>query len=237
MRLHPTLAKVAKEVSYRSVFVKKPWGYEYLMFDNGAIGIWYLHIQPGGRTSMHCHPHKKTGLVLLSGEALVSSLNDSIPLKPLGKVNIRQRLFHSTVALSREGISAIEVESPPDKTNLVRLDDEYGRDEESYEGPTSIFPMDGTCVQLRPPEEGQPRAYSLCGCHLRVERFEDALSLKQRQRISEEVAVVLEGGLFSRSGEPVLSPADVVSSGTLDRLADAFSVPYGVSLLTLRKEG
>ena len=64
-------------IDYQKVLVKKPWGYEYLMYQNGTVGVWYLHIKEGARTSLHCHPHKKTGLILLSGEAVVSFLNDS----------------------------------------------------------------------------------------------------------------------------------------------------------------
>jgi putative hemolysin len=42
-------------------------------------------------------------------------------------------VFHSTKALSQEGISVIEVESPPDKLDLVRLEDNYGRESCGYE--------------------------------------------------------------------------------------------------------
>ena len=88
-----------------------------------AVGLWYLSIRHGARTSLHCHPRKKTGLVLLDGEAVVHFLSDSMPLKPLGKLMIRPGLFHSTMAVSPGGIALIEIENPCDKTNLVRLED------------------------------------------------------------------------------------------------------------------
>ena len=66
-----------EEVDYRKVVVNKPWGYEYLLYENGTVGVWFLRLNPGQKTSMHCHPHKKTGLILLEGEALLSFLNDS----------------------------------------------------------------------------------------------------------------------------------------------------------------
>ena len=52
--------------------VKKPWGYEYLAYENENVGLWFLYIAPGQSTSMHCHPKKTTGLVLLDGEAEIS---------------------------------------------------------------------------------------------------------------------------------------------------------------------
>ena len=53
---------------YSNVVVKKPWGYEYLIYCNDIVAIWILHIQCGAQTSMHCHPNKNTGLIVLNGE-------------------------------------------------------------------------------------------------------------------------------------------------------------------------
>ena len=221
-------------IDYQKVVVNKPWGYEYLMYENGTVGIWYLYIRHGARTSLHCHPRKKTGLILLSGEAVISFLNDSVSLKSLRKLMIREGFFHSTAAISPEGISVIEIETPCDKTDLVRLDDEYGRKEEPYEGLDSIIPIEEACIQLNHPEEGRQFKYTLCGCVLSVEKFNDISGL--RCRPLGEIVVVLEGGLVSRKGEPVVRPGDVVAADTLDRLAESFFAPNGAALLTIRKE-
>lgn len=221
-------------IDFQKVVVNKPWGYEYLMYQNGTVGVWYLFIRHGARTSLHCHPRKRTGLILLSGEAAVSFLNDSVTLKPLSKLMIREGLFHSTLACSREGISVIEIETPCDKTDLVRLDDEYGRREEPYESIDATVPIEDTCIQLSHPELGRQFKYSLGECVLSVERVQDASGLKHRS--PGEIIVVLEGGLVSRTGEPVLRPGDVVSSDTLDRLAGVFAAPDGTALITIRKE-
>jgi len=223
-----------KEKSYRTGIVKKPWGHEYLMFDNGLVGVWCLFIKHGARTSLHCHPRKKTGLILLSGEARVSFLNDSMPLKPLGKLMIREGLFHSTKAVSPEGIYVIEIEAPSDKTNLVRLDDAYGRDEERYEGSESIAPFTQECLQLTEPAEGHHNVYPFNGCVLNVEKTRDCSNHADHK--PGEVIVVLRGGLSSQQGEPVLSQGDVVSSETLSRLAKSFASPQGATLLTIRRD-
>jgi len=52
---------------YHNAIVKKPWGYEYLAFENEYVAIWILHIIRKRKTSMHCHPRKKTGLILQAG--------------------------------------------------------------------------------------------------------------------------------------------------------------------------
>lgn len=43
--------------------VKKPWGEEYLLYQNDDVAIWHLYIDPKQKTSLHSHPNKKTGLV------------------------------------------------------------------------------------------------------------------------------------------------------------------------------
>ena len=90
-------------MSYDKTIVKKPWGYEYLVYQNDKVGLWFLHIAKNQQTSMHCHPNKTTGLILLDGEAELSFLGDSYKLKPVSKTMIRKGLFHSTKALSEKG--------------------------------------------------------------------------------------------------------------------------------------
>ena len=54
---------------YEKTIVNKPWGYEYLAYENEDVGLWFLNIKKNHQTSMHCHPKKTTGLVLLDGVA------------------------------------------------------------------------------------------------------------------------------------------------------------------------
>lgn len=224
-----------EDVDYRKVVVKKPWGFEYLLYENGTVGVWFLRLNAGQKTSMHCHPHKKTGLILLEGEALLSFLNDSTKLKPVSKMMIREGLFHSTKAVSEGPSSLIEVECPCDKTNLVRLDDEYGREEKPYEGREHYEPITSEYLQLPDPVQGKEQRFNLAGCSVSVEKVASPESFKGRA--PGEVILVLSGGLFSKGGEPVLSPGDVISSDTAHRLAERFFCPQGAELLTIRKDG
>jgi mannose-6-phosphate isomerase-like protein (cupin superfamily) len=217
---------------FDNVIVRKPWGYEYLMYRSDRIGLWYLHIDEGAQTSLHCHPLKKTGYILLSGEALVSFLNDSIALKAVSKLMIREGLFHSTKAVSPGGIAVIEVESPPDKQNLVRLDDAYGRKEKPYEGAEAAAPITDQCVILRAASPGERLTHVLHGVELVLEEFPDPSPLLARP--AGEILLVLGGGLVSSSNDPIVSPGDVVSAGTFKRLAETFSAPCGVSVMTVR---
>ena len=79
-----TNADAVKETpDYSDVIVKKPWGYEYLAFENDFVAIWILQLVRKRKTSMHCHPIKKTSLILLSGEATCRHLDGEIELNGL----------------------------------------------------------------------------------------------------------------------------------------------------------
>jgi hypothetical protein len=55
------------KIDFKNVVVNKPWGYEYLVYQNDSVAVWYLYLREGAATSLHCHPKKKTGIILLKG--------------------------------------------------------------------------------------------------------------------------------------------------------------------------
>ncbi|MEN6576880.1 MAG: thiamine pyrophosphate-binding protein [Phycisphaerales bacterium] len=148
---------------YEDVIVKKPWGYEYLVFENDHVAIWMLQIVRKRKTSMHCHPRKRTGLILLSGDAEFHHLDGSIPLGRLSAVNIDAGTFHSTEAasslpidpISENGIWVMEIESPPLKEDLCRMSDTYGRAGATYEGADHMIPQPREILRLPSLEEGE----------------------------------------------------------------------------------
>ena len=50
---------------------------------------------------------------------------------------IARGLFHSIKSLSKDGLLALEFETPVDKRDLVRFKDAYGRRSKSYEEKSS----------------------------------------------------------------------------------------------------
>ena len=136
LKTSPQLQK--DNFNYKNVVVNKPWGYEYLAFQNRYIAIWILYIKSGYETSMHCHPNKKTAMVPLSGAIQFSSLEGWMSIKTRDGIIIEEEVFHSSKAVSKNGAILMETESPPNKRDLVRLKDEYGRQEKGYEGKKSI---------------------------------------------------------------------------------------------------
>ena len=118
---------------YKKIVVQKPWGYEYLIFQSRHSAIWILYIKPNHKTSMHCHPHKKTSLIVLEGNVECSSLTESISMNLGQGLVIEKGSFHRTKAISKNGCFVMEIETPVKKYDLVRLKDSYRRVGKGYE--------------------------------------------------------------------------------------------------------
>ncbi len=124
--------------NYKDKVVIKPWGYEFLIFENEHVAVWFLYIKKDHSTSMHCHPSKRTSLIMLSGQALCNTFRHRYFLSGGEPLIIEAAVFHCTKALSLDGIYVIEIETPPEKLDLVRLKDNYGRTDLSYEGQSQM---------------------------------------------------------------------------------------------------
>lgn len=118
---------------YSKVVIQKPWGCEKIIYQSPDVEVWLLYIRKGQKTSLHAHPNKKTSLCVLGGAVKTSFLTGNpITLLPSEKINIHPKVFHQTECWSSEAW-VIEMESPPDKNNLVRIRDQYGRVGQGYE--------------------------------------------------------------------------------------------------------
>tara|TARA_B100000787_G_scaffold125751_1_gene94977 strand:- start:636 stop:1388 length:753 start_codon:yes stop_codon:yes gene_type:complete len=119
--------------NFESVVVDKPWGHEYLFYSSKEISIWILKIFKNQKTSMHCHPNKKTSLIILEGEANLYTLNKKINLKCGNAVTIDKGVFHRTSSEYEKDILVMEIETPTNKNDIVRYKDEYNRPNSGYE--------------------------------------------------------------------------------------------------------
>lgn len=177
---------------YREVIVNKPWGHEYLVYENDEVGLWFLYLNKDQQTSMHCHPQKTTGLVVLDGEVEVSFLADTKRISSLGKVMIRRGLFHSTKSIS-DYACIFEIETPKDKHDLVRLRDYYGRSKMSYEGKDFEIPKNENSLWIEEPELGKFFNYKFSNCNLKVETISDINIILNKK--DSDIIMFLKGGM------------------------------------------
>ena len=210
-----------KENYYKNIIVNKPWGYEYLAYENEHVGLWFLHIKEGYQTSLHCHPKKDTGLIVLDGSVDVSFLNDINRLVSGRKIMIRKGLFHSTKALSNGGANIFEIETPKLKPDLVRLEDKYGRKAKPYEGKSSEEEKNRECIFFQDPKKDEKSTYLFSDCKILIESItkkENFMKIKDHENI-----IFLNGGILTdQDNILVASPGNVIASHIVKTLLGTF---------------
>ena len=123
----------ANNYDYSGVVVNKPWGYEYLWFQNEYVAIWFLFIDSEQKTSMHCHAKKRTSLIVLDGIIECSTIDNRYKLHTLESVVLEPCVFHSSKSIFSKGTILMEIETPPMTGDLIRMYDVYGRQKTAYE--------------------------------------------------------------------------------------------------------
>jgi mannose-6-phosphate isomerase-like protein (cupin superfamily) len=216
--------------NYNTNIVKKPWGYEYLAYENEYVAIWFLYIKHNHATSFHCHPNKTTGLILLDGQAETSFLNNTNKLNPTNKIMIRKGLFHSTKATDERGAWIFEIETPVDKQDLVRFKDSYGREGKPYEDETFEIPKAEDCLWIK----NTPDIYNFANCILDVKNITD---VNEFTDIDDSLNVMfLKGGLITDYDQKVAGPGDIVLSSTIKELTEVFKKVDPSTLIMIIKQ-
>lgn len=217
-------------MNYNSNIVKKPWGYEYLVYKNNIVSLWYLHIEPENSTSLHCHPNKTTGLIILNGQAKVNFFNNQTILNATNKIMIRKGLFHSTES-NNECVSLFEIETPIDKHDLVRYKDNYGREGKPYEDESFETPKLNNSLWI----ENKTKTYSFEGCILEakeITNIDDFLEIEDSLNI-----IFLKGGLLTNYNQNVAGPGDIVVANVVKKLAKQFrKISPDTFVIVVKKE-
>jgi len=203
------------EVDFSGVVVNKPWGYEYLMFQTPEVSIWMLYIKKGFQTSMHCHPNKKTSLLLILGEAVCSTLNEQINLKEKNGLILDKGVFHKTEAISENGIFVMEIETPTNKTDLFRLKDKYKRELKAYTNKKNI--TDKTYNYHYLFLENKLNSTNIFGKYkFFIRSFDNnELFLQETEKIKADIGVLLKGEI--QSNDKTFSQGDLVDFDNLEQ--------------------
>ena len=218
---------------YNDVIVKKPWGYEYLCFANKTVAIWLLRIDYNESTSMHCHPNKNTGLIVLNGSIELSFLTNKVLLNGLKKINIFQSRFHSSKAISQDGAFLLEIETPEDKNDLIRLYDNYGRENKGYEGKTNFIAKPKSAINFRKAKYA-PSIVNAYGCSLQHKLLKDKSDFDYLE--DEDLIVFTNGGLEAGENKKIVRPADVIDGKSLKLLSSRFILENGTSSLIIKRD-
>ena len=223
---------------YSNRVVYKPWGYEYVVYSSSnRLAITFLKINYGHKTSLHCHPKKKTGFIILSGKALVQIglyKENNKCYRPLSRLVFRPGLFHSIKAVSKQGVCALEFETPFKKNDLVRFKDNYGRQAKLYEGKKFTKNMGSNFIKFKKPKLGKKQKYNFNNLEISLEVRKNLKNLVKKD--DKTTSAILDGKIVDNKGQNVISYGEIVKTSTLRILSDAFKIKKPLTILRISKK-
>lgn len=226
-----------KNKLYDNRIVHKPWGYEHIVFRNkNNLSVTFLNINFNKKTSLHCHPQKKSGFVLIKGKALFQlglwKKRSEVHISP-SKRMIARGLFHSIKALSRTGLLALEFETPVNKNDLVRFKDDYGREQKFYEGKKYTKIINSSYLKFKKPSINRSQVYKFGNVKISIEvhkNFKKILKNKMKT-----IFAILDGSICDKYGRAVLSYGDIVRTNDLKTLSSVFKIKKQLSLVKIAR--
>lgn len=182
------------KIDYFNKVNDKPWGKEYLAFQNKQIGIWILHVNKDQETSLHCHFKKDTILIPLYGYFKINLYNNYKILNLFDSLYVPRNTFHGIHSYKDDGVlMEIEIYTEKieytDKNDLLRIKDIYNRDKDKYE----------TSVSERSPNENEimnfvyPNKYYIENTQISIFK----LNCLDELKTNYETIIVLNGSLYS----------------------------------------
>lgn len=225
---------MSNEKIYDKNVVKKPWGFEYVIYRNKDLCITYLNINKQKKTSLHNHIKKKTGFLVLSGVAHIQlGLYKSQIKKYISpnKVMIRPGLFHQIFNKSKsKDLIALEFESPTGKQDLIRFEDIYGRSKKKYEGSSSFKDIKKPLV-LKSLNKFKSQKFKVGSIKV---NFKSSKKLKLSNNQST-IYSLIDGKIVNNFNKSVLPLGDLIKTGTIKKLLNKFKIKSQIKYIEVFK--
>ena len=223
--------------NYDNRVVLKPWGEEYNIFRNKKkIAITYLKIKKGFSTSLHCHPIKKTGFLILKGTAEVQIGIYKKNIKkypPMSILVLRPGLFHRISSGKNSDLFALEIENPYLKFDLIRMKDRYGRGKKGYESVKNSRKLNSNDLKFKIPLINKVNKYLLKGINIEISFFKNSKTFKAYD--DKSVSIVLDGRIVSDRKKTVITTGEIVKTYTLKQLLSYFRIDNKILILRASK--
>ena len=179
-------------------------------------------------------------LELLSGSAMSNTFHKRKHLDGGDALIIEKGVFHSTKALSDDGICLLEIETPPDKTDLMRLEDKYGREKAGYEGVREMRVQNLSDYNYFSFEESdcyERSAYTKNKYAISFEVFSDNTDFHRKFRTRQgELYTSCRGSIVDKNGTPLLETGDTQNANVFPDLKSLSISGKTVILKTLTME-
>ena len=197
---------------YDDKVVYKPWGYEHVIYRNlKHLSVTLLRINYNKNTSLHCHPKKKTGFIVVSGKALIQLglwQGTAKHYMAPSKLMIRTGLFHSIKAVSKKGLYALEFETPFNKNDLIRFKDNYGRRSKPYEGKKFTKNIDSNFIKFKKPKIERNQLFKINKVNISLEIHKNFKNLINKK--NSTIFAIIDGKVIDKHKGSVLSYGDIL---------------------------
>ena len=221
-------------IDLKKYLVKKPWGCEHIAYQNDVCCVGLIKIDYNQETSLHCHPNKKTGLIVVEGEVQIElGFYDTKILKAPSKIMIRPGLFHSTKCISKEGCIILEVENPVDKNDLIRFKDQYGREDKPYEGLEKMKKISSSELIFNEPLNENGDEFKFKNVQVSIEKHIDIKKIIKEE--PETIFAIVERGIVDKNKNYVLSVGDIVRKDTIKKLSESFNINEYIKFIKIKK--
>ena len=137
-------------------------------------------------------------------------------------------------AASNDGMSALEFETPYDKADLIRFEDRYGRKNKDYEGSKFTSSIKSDLIKFKKPKQNKKNIYQLDDAVITLERTMNFKSLSTKD--SNSSTAILEGKIYDKKNQEVISFGEIVKSSTLKILAKKYIVKKPLLILNVRRK-
>ena len=177
-----------------------------------------LYLKSGAQTSMHCHPGKKTSLVVLEGTVACSSLAGRQERRAGEGLLIDKGVFHQTTSVSEAGAFVLEIETPVNKRDLVRLKDKYGREGKGYETEDqySFNTQNYNYISFQSLGIQHNLKKRFETCSMTFKKLTEERILDEILELNpEDVVCLLKGQLLDASSRSIVEVGDTMSVGAL----------------------
>jgi mannose-6-phosphate isomerase-like protein (cupin superfamily) len=213
---------------YKTI-INKPWGNEYCVYKTNNLSIWLLKIDPSKKTSLHCHPTKKTGLILLGGTVSISLIERIFTLEGFKKLIFRHGMFHQTHNISTEPVYLIEVETPDNKYDLIRIEDDYGRKYTKFEGENNWDDISENPFLISDINISTFKNFNF--------EITTLKNVKEKQLNDDDLIVILENsGFISKDNQLLCDCGEVLTFKIFKFLADKFEINTNIKSLIIWKK-
>ena len=222
---------------YDDKVVYKPWGHEHIIYKNRKdLSVTLLKINYNKKTSLHCHPNKKTGFIVIDGRALIQLglwKTTAKYYKAPSKLMIRTGLFHSIKSVSKNGLYALEFETPFNKKDLVRFKDDYGRQSKPYEGKNFTKKINSDFIKFTKPKLGKNQLFKIKKTNISLEIHKNFKNLINKK--NSTIFAIIDGNVVDKHKRRVLSYGDIIRTGTLKKLSEVFKIRKYLTVIRVWK--